>query len=42
MTKAKVKFVRIDFCMGKSQNLYFSETIAACGLKIGRCSELNE
>ena len=32
----------IDFCMGKVKTLYFSETIAVCGLKIGSCSELNE
>ena len=30
---AKVKFGHIGFCMGKSENYYFLETIAALGLK---------
>ena len=30
------------FVLEKGQNLIFSETIAACGLKIGRCGDLNE
>ena len=30
--KAKVKFGHIGFCMGKSENYYFLETIAALGL----------
>ena len=29
---AKVKFGHIGFCMGKSENYYFLETIAALGL----------
>ena len=29
---AKVKFGLIGFCMGKSENYYFLETIAALGL----------
>ena len=29
---AKVKFSHIGFCMGKSENYYFLETIAALGL----------
>ena len=31
---AKVKFGHIGFCMGKSENYYFFETIAALGLKV--------
>ena len=31
---AKVKFGHIGFCMGKSENYLFSETIAALGLKV--------
>ena len=29
---AKIKFGHIGFCMGKSENYYFLETIAALGL----------
>ena len=28
--------------MGKHENSGFSETIAACDLKVGRCRQLNE
>ena len=31
---AKVKFGHINFCMGKSENYYFLETIAALSLKV--------
>ena len=31
---AKVKFGHIGFCMGKTEIIYFLETIAALGLKI--------
>ena len=31
---AKVKFGDIGFCMGKSEVIYFLETIAALGLKV--------
>ena len=30
----KVKFGYIGFCMGKSENIYFLELIAALGLKV--------
>ena len=30
---AKVKFGDIGFCMGKSENIFFLETVAALGLK---------
>ena len=33
---AKVKFGHIGFCMGKSENYLFLETIAALGLKVAR------
>ena len=39
---AKVKFGHIGFCMGKSENYYFLETIAAIGLKVACSSQLNE
>ena len=29
---AKIKFGHIGFCMGKNENYYFLETIAASGL----------
>ena len=32
---AKVKFDYIGFCMGKSETMYYLETIAAIGLKVG-------
>ena len=32
---AKVKFGHIGFCMGKSENYVYLETIAAIGLKVG-------
>ena len=28
--------------MGKSETVHFSETIAACDLKVGRCRQLFE
>ena len=28
--------------MGKSEKSGFSETVAACDLKVGRCRQLNE
>ena len=31
---AKVKFGGIGFCMGKSENYLFLETVAALGLKV--------
>ena len=31
---AKVKFGDIGFCMGKSENYFFFETIAALGFKV--------
>ena len=39
---AKVKFGHIGFCMGKSENYYFLETIAALGLKVSWSIQLNE
>ena len=38
----KVKFGNLGFSIGKSENSGFSETIAACDLKIGRCRQLVE
>ena len=38
----KVKFGYLGFSMGKSENSGFSETIAACDLKVGRCRQLIE
>ena len=35
----KVKFGYLGFSMGKSENSGFSETIAACDLKVGRCKQ---
>ena len=32
----------LGFSLGKSENSDFSETIAACDLKVGRCSQLIE
>ena len=37
-----VKFGNLGFSMGKSENSGFSETIAACDLKVGRCRQLVE
>ena len=37
-----VKFGNLGFSMGKSENCEFSETIAACDLKVGRCRQLFE
>ena len=39
---ATVKFGHIDFCMGKSENYLFLETIAALGLNIVWSIQLNE
>ena len=39
---AKVKFGDIGFYMGKSENYYFMETIAALGLKVTWSIQLNE
>ena len=39
---AKVKFGHIGLCMGKSENLYFWETIAAIGLRVAWSIQLNE
>ena len=36
----KVKFGYLGFSMGKIENSGFSETIAACDLKVGRCRQL--
>ena len=38
----KVKFGNLGFSMGKSENSGFSESIAASGLKVGRCRKLIE
>ena len=38
----KVKFENLGFSMGKRENSGFSETIAACDLKVGRCRQLVE
>ena len=38
----KVKFGHIGFCIGKSENYYFLETIAALGLKVAWSIQLNE
>ena len=38
----KVKFENLDFSMGKSENSGFSETIAACDLRVGGCRQLIE
>ena len=37
-----VKFGNLGFSLGKSENSGFSETIAACDLKVGRCRQLVE
>ena len=37
-----VKFGKLGFSLGKMKNSVFSETIAACGLKVGRCRQLIE
>ena len=39
---AKVKFGHLCLCMGKMKMIYFSKTIAAYDLKVGRCIELND
>ena len=36
----KVKFRNLGFSTGKSENSGFSETIAACDLKVGGCRQL--
>ena len=36
------KFDNFGFSMGKSENSDFSETIAACDMKVGRCRQLIE
>ena len=38
----KVKFGYLCFSMGKVKTVDFSETIAACDLKVGRCRQLIE
>ena len=38
----KVKFCKTGFSLGKSESSGFSETIAACDLKVGRCRHLIE
>ena len=38
----KVNFGNIDFYIGKSENYGFLKTIAARGLKNGRCKQLME
>ena len=38
----KVKFCYLDVSMGKVKAVDFSETIAACDLKVGRCRLLIE
>ena len=32
---ARIKFSLLGFCMGKSENYFFFETITALGLKVG-------
>ena len=39
---SKVKFGHIGFCMGKSKNYYFLETVIASGLKVAWSIQLNE
>ena len=39
---AKVKFGHIGFCMGKSENYYFLETITALDIKVAWSIQLNE
>ena len=39
---AKVKFGHIHFCMGKKENYYFLETVAAIGLKVAWSIQLHE
>ena len=34
---ARSNFGNLGFSIGKSENNEFSETIAVCGLKVGRC-----
>ena len=36
----KVKFGNLGFSIGKVKIVDFSETIAACDLKVGRCRQL--
>ena len=38
----KGKFGSLGFSIRKSENIYFSETIAACDLKVGRLRQLIE
>ena len=39
----KIKFGNLGFSMGKSENSgFFSESIAASDLKVGRCRQLIE
>ena len=38
----KVNFGYLCFSMGKVKTVDFSETIAACDLKVGRCRQLIE
>ena len=40
-TKRRMTFGHLAFCRGKMKILYFSGTIAAYDLKVGRCIELN-
>ena len=39
---AKVKFDHLGFCMGKSENYVFLESIAAIGLNVGWSIQLKE
>ena len=36
---ARSNFVNLAFLMGKVKTVDFSETIAACDLKVGRCRQ---
>ena len=39
-TASKVKFGNLGYSMEKSETVDFSDTIAACDLKVGRCKQL--
>ena len=38
----KVKFGYLGISMGKVKTVDFSETVAACDMKVGRCRQLIE
>ena len=39
---AQVKFGHLGFCMGKRETVDFSDSFAACCIKVDLCSQLNE